>query len=75
MSKATETAVKMLESLSEAEQERVVEEMRHLVQEARDVSLWDELFEKKKARLMAAASRARQDAAAGKAEDMDYEKL
>jgi hypothetical protein len=36
MSKAIETALKMLESLPEGVQEHVVEEMRNLVEEARD---------------------------------------
>lgn len=75
MTKATETAVKMLESLPEELQERVVEELRDLVQEARDESRWDELFDGKKAGLAAAARKARKDIAEGKATEMDYRKL
>ena len=75
MSRATETAVKMIESLPEKAQERVVEELRNLVEEARDEERWDDLFEQKKQSLVAAARKARKEIAAGKASDMDYEKL
>ncbi|MBI3079068.1 MAG: hypothetical protein HYY85_19115 [Deltaproteobacteria bacterium] len=75
MSKATETAIKMLESLSEEAQERVVEGLRDLVEEVRDEERWDLLFEERKAGLMTAARRAREEVAAGKAEGMDYDKL
>lgn len=75
MSKATETAVKMIESLPEKAQERVVEELRDLVEDARDEARWDGLFERKKTALVAAARKARKDIAAGKASDMDYDKL
>lgn len=75
MSKATETVVKMIESLPEKAQERVVEELRDLVEDARDEGRWDDLFERKKAGLVAAARKARKDIAAGKAGDMDYDKL
>ncbi|MBI2369277.1 MAG: hypothetical protein HYV08_03400 [Deltaproteobacteria bacterium] len=75
MSKATETAIKMLESLSEEAQERVVEGLRDLVEEVRDEERWDLLFEERKAGLMTAARRVREEVAAGKAEGMDYDKL
>jgi hypothetical protein len=75
MSKAIETAVKMIESLPEKVQERVVEDLRDLVEEARDEARWDDLLERKKAGLVAAARKARKEIAAGKASDMDYDKL
>jgi len=75
MSKATETVVKMIESLPGKVQERVVEELRALVEEARDDERWDGLFERKKSRLVAVARKARKEIAAGKASDMDYDKL
>ena len=75
MSKRTETVVKMIESLPVKAQERVVEELRDLVEDARDDARWDDLFERKKARLVAAARKARKEIAAGKARDMDYDKL
>ena len=75
MSKATETAVKMIESLPAPAQERVVEELRNLVENVRDEAKWDELFKRKKSGLVAAARKARKQVAAGKARDMDYDKL
>lgn len=75
MSKATETAAKMIESLPEAVQERVVEELRTLVEDARDEAKWDELIERKKDSLVATARKARKEIAAGKATDMDFDKL
>jgi len=75
MSKRTETVVKMIESLPVKAQERVVEELRDLVEDARDDARWDDLFERKKVRLVAAARKARKEIAAGKARDMDYDKL
>jgi hypothetical protein len=75
MTKATETAVKMIESLPEAVQERVVEELRALVEDARDEAKWDILLEKKKDGLVVAARKARKEVGAGKASDLDFDKL
>ena len=75
MSKASETAVKMIESLPEEAQEQVVKQLRGLVEEVRDNERWDALFERKRAGLVAAARKARKEIAAGKARDMDYDKL
>ena len=75
MSKASETAVKMIESLPEEAQEQVVEQLRGLVEEARDNERWEALFERKRAGLVAAARKARKEITAGKARDMDYDKL
>jgi len=75
MNKATETAAKMIESLPESAQDRVVEELRALVEDARDEAKWDELIERKKDGLVAAARKARKEIAAGKATEMDFDKL
>jgi hypothetical protein len=75
MSKASETAVKMIESLPEPAQEKVVEALRALVEDARDETNWDKLVQRKKAGLAAAARKARKEIAAGKARDMDYDEL
>ena len=75
MSKATETAAKMIESLPDAVQERVVDELRALVENARDEAKWDDLIERKKDGLIAAARKARKEIAANKATDMDFDKL
>jgi hypothetical protein len=75
MSKASETAVKMIESLPEAAQEKVVEALRDLVEEAREEANWDKLVQRKKSGLTVAARKARKEIAAGKARDMDYDDL
>jgi hypothetical protein len=75
MSKATETAAKMIESLPDAVQERVVDELRALVEDARDEAKWDDLIARKKDGLVAAARKARKEMAADKATDMDFDKL
>ncbi len=71
MSKASEIAAKMIESLPEAAQERVVEELRALVEEARDEAKWDDQIAKKKDALIVAARRAHKEIAEGKATDED----
>lgn len=75
MSKASETAVKMIESLPETAQEKVIEALRALVEEAREEANWDKLVQKKKSGLTAAARKARKEIAAGKARDMNYDDL
>jgi hypothetical protein len=69
MSKATETAAKMIESLPEGAQERVVEELRALVEDAQDEGKWDDLITKKKDALIAAARKARKEIADGRSTD------
>ena len=75
MTKAAETVLKMLESLPGEVQDRVVEHLRELIEDLRDETKWDDLFERQKAGLVKAAGKARQEVRAGKAEDMDYTKL
>jgi hypothetical protein len=65
MNKATETAAKMIESLPESAQDRVVEELRALVEDARGEAKWNKLIERKKDGLVAVARKARQEIAAG----------
>ena len=75
MRKATETATKMIESLPESVQDRVVEELRILVEDVREEAKWDALIESKKGGLVGAARKARKEITAGKATDMDFDKL
>ncbi len=74
MTKAIETAVKLLESLPEITQESLVEELRRLALEAQDEAQWDAALANNKG-LKAAAQQARADITEGQAKDMDYEKL
>ena len=74
MTKAIETAIKLLETLPEPAQEHLVEELRRLALEAQDDEKWNELFARS-AGLTAAAQKARQEVARGQASDMDFDKL
>ncbi len=62
------TVEKMLESLPEEMQERVVEHLREYILDLQDELQWDALFERTQQQLVAAARRAKQEIAAGQAE-------
>jgi len=74
-STAIATVEKMLESLPEEAQERVVEHLREYILDLQDELRWDALFKRTQDKLVAAARRAREEIAAGKAEPMDFERL
>ncbi len=65
----------MIESLPECLQERVVDQLWELVEDARDEAKWNELFARKRGGLAAAARKARKEIAEGKATEMDFQKL
>jgi len=65
MNNTVETIVKMVESLPEALQERVVNELRSVIVEANDEAEWDTQFERKQEGLMSAARKAKQEIAQG----------
>ena len=75
MTKSTQTAVKMLETLPDDLQSYIVEKLREIIEEVRDEAKWDELFEKRKKKLAAMAVEARKLAGEGKSADMDFKKL
>ena len=75
MTRTAQTAVKMLESLSEDTQEWVVEKLREIIEEIRDERKWEGSLKKKGKSLMKAAEKAHEEIAQGKASPMDYEKL
>jgi len=74
-STAIATVEKMLESLPEEVQERVVEHLREYILDLQDELQWDALFKRTQDKLIAAARRAKEEIAAGKAEPMDFERL
>ena len=74
-STAIVTVEKMLESLPEEAQERVVEHLREYILDLQDDLQWDALFKRTQDKLVAAARRAKEEIAAGKAEPMDFERL
>ncbi len=74
-SKAIATVVKMMESLPEPEQDRMVAHLRRYLEEMQDERRWDDLFKKTQPQLIAAAKRAKQEIAAGQAKPLDPHSL
>ncbi len=69
------TVIKLMESLPETAQERVVEHLREYIEDLQDELQWDSLFKKTQPQLIAAAKRAKQEIAAGNAKPLDYDQL
>jgi hypothetical protein len=74
-STAIATVTKMIESLPEPAQDRVVEHLREYLEDLQDELEWDTLFKKTQPQLVAAARRAKQEIAQGLAKPMDLDKL
>jgi hypothetical protein len=74
-STAIATLVKMLESLPESSQDRVVDHMRDYIQELQDEAKWDEQFNASQNGLVEAARRAKSEIRKGHAKPMDFGKL
>ena len=74
-STAIATVEKMLESLPEEAQERVMEHLREYILDLQDELQWDALFKRTQDKLIAVARRAKEEIAAGKAEPMAFEWL
>ena len=74
-SEAIETVTKMIESLPEDAQDRVVEHLLEYIEALNDELRWNDSFERSQARLVEAARRAREEIAAGQAKPMDYDQL
>ena len=76
MSSATiATLVKMIESLPEPAQERVVEHLREYLPDLQDEVRWDELTQRTQTSLAEAARKAKQEKAAGEAAPLDADRL
>lgn len=69
------TVVKMMNALPEPVQEQVVDHLREYMEDLHDELRWDGLFKRTQPQLAAAARRAKQEIAEGKASPMDYDKL
>ena len=74
-SPAINIVIKMMESLSEDKQNKIIEHLREYIQDLQDEEKWNECFNKSQDKLIAAAKLARQQIAEGKAQPMDYDKL
>lgn len=74
-SAAIATIVKMVESLPDELQEKVVERIRDYITDLEDEKRWDTSFQRTQDSLVAAARKAKQEIAAGQSVPMDYEQL
>ncbi len=72
---AIATLVKMVESLPDELQEKVVEHIRDYIADLEDEKRWDTSFQRTQGNLVAAARKAKQEIAAGQSVPMDYEQL
>ena len=74
-SPAIATVLKMIESLPENAQNRVLEHLREYIQELEEELKWEKSFNKTQPNLIAAAKRAKQQIAEGLAKPMNYDEL
>ncbi|MEK7276167.1 MAG: hypothetical protein AAB342_05720 [Chloroflexota bacterium] len=74
-STAIATVTKMMETLPELVQDQVVDHLREYLEDVQDELRWDTLFKKTQPQLVAAARRAKQEIAEGRAKPMDYDQL
>ena len=65
----------MLETLPDDIQNRVLEHLREYIDDLQDEIRWNQSFQQTQSKLVAAAQRAKQEIAEGKATAMDYEQL
>ncbi|NMG20079.1 hypothetical protein [Brasilonema bromeliae] len=74
-SPAITTVVKMMESLPVDVQEQIAHHLREYINELQDEIQWSKSFERTQQKLVAAAQRAKQEIAEGKATTLDYDQL
>lgn len=74
-SEALTTIVKMVESLPNDLQERVVDHLREFIADLEDEARWQSSFQQTQDSLVAAARRAKREIAEGQSISMNYEQL
>ena len=74
-SSAIATVIKMMQSLPDATQNKVVEHLREYIEGICDEKRWDETFEQTQGKLVATAIRVRQEISSGHAKPMDSDQL
>ncbi len=72
---ATNTMIKLFETLPEQLQDRALEHMRAYIMDMQDEAKWSDSFSRTQNRLVAAAQQARKEIAEGKAYPMDINQL
>ncbi|MEG5057102.1 hypothetical protein QUB60_03220 [Microcoleus sp. A2-C5] len=70
-----DAAIEMMHSLPETLQQQVAAYLKEYIAELKDELQWDESFEKTQQQLVAAAKRAKQEIAEGKAQEMKLNEL
>ena len=70
-----DAAIEMMQSLPETLQQQVAEYLKEYIAELKDELQWDESFQKTQPQLVAAAQRAKQEIAEGKAQEMRLNEL
>jgi hypothetical protein len=74
-SAASATVIKMMDSLPEPLQERVLEHLQDYIADVQDESRWNESFTRSQDKLVVAAKKAREEIAKGLATPLDPEQL
>ncbi|MEC4892743.1 MAG: hypothetical protein SAL07_11940 [Oscillatoria sp. PMC 1051.18] len=69
------TVIKIIESLPDAQQERVIEHLREYILDLKDELQWDRSFQQTQSKLVAAAKLAKQQISQGQGTPMDYDRL
>jgi glycerate-2-kinase len=69
------TVIKIMESLPEDVQNRVLEHLREYLEDLQDELKWDNSFKTNQPKLIASAQRAKREIAEGLAKPMDYKNL
>jgi hypothetical protein len=75
MNCVTETLTKMIESLPEPLQKKLLDEITPLISEALDDSEWETQFQRENKRLIKIAGHVKEQISAGQANPMDFSKL
>ena len=70
-----DAVIEMMESLPETLQQQVAEYLKEYIADLKDELQWDESFKKTQPQLVAAAQRAKQEIAEGKAREMELNEL
>ncbi len=74
-SPATATLIKMMETLSETDQNQVVETVRAYIANLQDEADWDQLFIRSQAKLTEAARQARRQISENRSQPFDLNRL
>lgn len=65
------TIVKILESLPDSQQERIIEHLREYIADSQDEWQWNQSFQKTQSKLVEAARQAKQQIAQGQGQSME----